>query len=201
MDNPKELPQRKPTRLKNFDYSSQGAYFLTICTEDRKRILSRIVGGDVLDAPRSDVPDAPKPDVRNAPKTDVLDAPKYAFATDVELLPHGKICEKYIRQMNDFYDDIKVDRYVIMPNHIHIMLFVFENGASRTSPPTARQHSIVSRFVSTFKRFCNKDCGENFWQRHFYDHIIRDREDYEKHIEYIYNNPLSWYYDELYAEK
>ena len=112
MDKPKELPQRKPTRLKNFDYSSQGAYFLTICTEDRKRILSRIVGGDVLDAP------------------------KYAFATDVELLPHGKICEKYIRQMNDFYDDIKVDRYVIMPNHIHIMLFVFENGASRTSPPT-----------------------------------------------------------------
>ena len=42
-----ELPNRKPTRLKNFDYNSSGAYFLTICTENRRRILSRIVGGDI----------------------------------------------------------------------------------------------------------------------------------------------------------
>ena len=41
----KELPIRKPTRLNGFDYSSHGAYFITICTENRREILSHIVGG------------------------------------------------------------------------------------------------------------------------------------------------------------
>ena len=67
MDNEKELPKRKPTRLKNYDYSTTGAYFLTVCTEDRQPILSRIVGGDVLDAPKN-----------------------------VELLTLGKTADKYI---------------------------------------------------------------------------------------------------------
>ena len=169
-DKERELPKRKDIRLKNFDYSSPGAYFLTICTENRRQILSHIVGGDVLDAPKN-----------------------------LELSPYGKIAEKYINQLNEFYDNMVIDRYVIMPNHIHLMLFVIENGASRTSPPT-KQHSSVSRFVSTFKRFCNKEYGENIWQRHFNDHIIRSREDYEEHVKYIYENPLRWYYDELYTE-
>ena len=171
MDKEKELPKRKPTRLRNFDYSTTGAYFITICTENRESILSRVVGGDVLDAPQN-----------------------------IELLPHGIIADKYIKQLNEFYDNISVDQYVIMPNHIHIMLFVLKNGASRTSPPT-KQHSAVSQFVSTFKRFCNKEYGGNIWQRHFNDHIIRNREDYDAHIKYIYENPMRWHYDELYADQ
>ena len=171
MDDGKELPVRKDIRLKNYDYSSPGAYFITICTENRKQLLSKIVGGDVLDAPIM-----------------------------VELLSYGKIADKHINQINNFNERIKVDSYVIMPNHIHIMLFVVENGASRTSPPT-KQHSEVSRFVSTFKRFCNKEYGGNIWQRHFYDHIIRNRQDYEKHMRYIYENPIRWHYDELYIEE
>ena len=103
MDEEKELPQRKSTRLKNFDYSSAGAYFITICTQNRRQISSRIVGGDVLDAPKN-----------------------------IELLPYGKIADKCINQLNYFYDDVKIDRYVIMPNHIHIMLLVSESGVSRT---------------------------------------------------------------------
>ncbi len=178
MNQENELPKRKPTRLKNFDYNTAGAYFLTICTENRRQILSHVVGGDVLDAPQ------------------------------IELLQNGEIAKKYIEQLNDFYDGIKIDRYVIMPNHVHILLFVLENGASRTSlngasrtsPPT-RQHSVISRFVSTFKRFCNKEYGENIWQRHFNDHVIRDREDYERHVKYICENPMRWYYDELYTEE
>ncbi len=100
------LPKRKPTRLKDFDYSSPGAYFITICTENRRKILSRIVGGDVLDA-----------------------------AKNVELLPWGKIADKYINQLNDFYENITVDRYVIMPNHIYIMLFVSGNGGVEDVAP------------------------------------------------------------------
>ena len=166
-----EQPKRKATRLQGFDYNSVGAYFITICTENRRQILSHIVGGDVLDAPR------------------------------IALTSYGKIADRYMRQLDDFYENITVDEYVIMPNHIHLMLSVLENGASRTSPPTTRQHTVVSQFVSTFKRFCNKAYGGNIWQRQFNDHIIRNREDYEKHLTYIVENPFRWRDDELYFEE
>jgi len=133
------------------------------------QILSYIVGGDVLDAPKN-----------------------------VELSPYGKTAEKYIAQLNDFYDDVKVDRYVIMPNHIHIMLFMFGNGSSRAPTPT---NEMLPHIVSTFKRFCNKEIGNNIFQRGYIEHIIRDREDYETRTKYIYENPMRWYYDELYTEE
>ena len=109
------------------DYNRDQAVFLTICTKERKCILSRIVGTGVLDGP------------------------------EIELTKYGPIADKYIHQLHDFYDDLSVESYVIMPNHIHIMLRADgeENGPSRTPVPTV-QNSIPSRFVSTFKRFCDK---------------------------------------------
>ena len=101
--------------------------------------------------------------------------------------------------MNDFYDNISVDQYVIMPNHIHIILFVSGDGSSGTPTPT-RQNSTVSRFVSNFKRYCNKEFGQNIWQRGFYDHVIRNKKDYDEIKKYIYENPMRWYYDEWYSE-
>ena len=166
------MPKRKPTRLKHFDYSSQGAYFVTICTKERRCILSRVVGTGVPDGPQ------------------------------IELTKYGQIADKYIRQLNDFYDNLSVESYVIMPNHIHMMLWLrgSDNGPSGTPVPTV-QNSVLSRFVSTFKRFCGKEYGTNIWQSRSNDHIIRNRRDYEEHLRYIYENPMRWYYDELYAEE
>ncbi len=166
MDN---LRNRKSTRLLDYDYSSPGAYFLTVCTQKRKCILSRIVGTGVLDGP------------------------------SVELSPYGRVADKYIRQMSGFYENVTVDSYVIMPNHIHILLHIKEKGPSGTPVPTV-QNSTVSRFVSTFKRYCNREYGKNIWQYRSYDHIIRDNDDYKKHLEYIYENPFGWQNDELYTQ-
>ncbi|MBE6601621.1 MAG: hypothetical protein E7637_03840 [Ruminococcaceae bacterium] len=117
----------------------------------------------------------------------------------IELTSYGKIAEKYLNQLNDFYNEISIDDYVIMPNHLHILLSITstENGPSRTPVPTA-QNSAVSRFISTFKRFCNKEFGENIWQYRSHDHIIRNLRDYETHIKYISENPLYWTQDVLY---
>ena len=172
-----DFRERKRTRWEGFDYNSAGAYFITICTQNRRQILSTIVGCDVLDAP--------------IVGCDVLDAPKTV------LLHHGAIADKYLQQLNDFYDYLEVDQYVIMPNHIHIMLIVYDHQ----NVSTAKQHSAMSRFVSTFKRFCNKEYGENIWQRGFMDHVIRNREDYQEHLKYIYENPARWYFDELYGDQ
>ena len=130
-----EIKNRKTTRLRGADYNRNGAVFLTICTKERRCILSRIVGTGVPDGPY-----------------------------DVELLPYGKIADKYINQLNDFYDDLSVESYVIMPNHIHILLWVKgnENGPSGTPVPTTEQNTIPARFLSTFKRFCNKEYGKKY---------------------------------------
>ena len=126
-------------------------------------------------------------------QTDLADGPS------IELLPYGRIAAKYINQLNDFYDNLRVESYVIMPNHIHILLRVLE-GPSRRPVPTI-QNSVVSRFVSTFKRFCNKEYGNNVWQARSYDHVIRDQADFDKHLQYIYENPFGWTKDTLYSKE
>ncbi|MBE6666937.1 MAG: hypothetical protein E7607_01320 [Ruminococcaceae bacterium] len=165
-----EIKKRKTPRLQGFDYNNNGAYFITICTQNRQCLLSHVVGTGVLDCPK------------------------------IELTAYGEIAKKYIDQLNDFYDHISVDSYVIMPNHIHILLFVKEDGQSRTPVPT-RANSVFSKFISTFKRFCNKEYGKNIWQARSYDHIIRNRQDYEDHLRYIQDNPMRWQFDKLYPEQ
>ena len=179
-----ELRKRKSIRLKNANYSDVGTYFITICTKDRKCILSQIINPT---------------DVPQKPQNIGVDVPGDPYT---KLLPYGKIADKYINQLNDFYTNISVESYVIMPNHIHFILFISESecGPSGTPVPTVVQNSTVSRFVSTFKRFCNKEYGQNIWQSRSYDHIIRNRQDYEEHLKYIYDNPMKWYFDELYSD-
>ena len=164
------LPKRKSTRLKGYDYSANGAYFITICTHNRKCILSEIVGDGVLDVPQN------------------------------VLTKCGEISDKYINQLNEFYDYISVEKYIIMPNHIHFILSVDNenDGTSRTPSPTS---SVVSSFISTFKRFCNKEYGENIWQRSFHDHIIRSETDYKEIWEYIDTNVMKWENDCFYEKE
>ena len=90
----KDFPKRKTVRLDRYDYSKSGAYFLTICTKDRKPILSIIpVGDGALDVPRP------------------------------QLTRIGKIVEKYILSTNKI-KNVSVKHYVIMPNHIHMIVLI-----------------------------------------------------------------------------
>ena len=128
--------------------------------------------------------------------TGVLDCPQ------IELTKQGAVAEKYIKQLDEFYESISVDSYVIMPNHIHILLQIKANGQSGTPVPTSglRSNSVISQFVSTFKRFCNGEYGCNIWQARFYDHVVRNEGDYIKHLQYISENPLRWKDDELFRD-
>lgn len=97
-----ELPKRKHPRLKNYDYSGNGLYFLTLCVKNKEKFLCKIVGRDVLDTP------------------------------SILLTEKGKIVEKYINSINNA-EKVSVEKYVIMPDHIHLLLFIDNfNGASRT---------------------------------------------------------------------
>ena len=164
----KDMSKRKNNRIKNYDYSQNGAYFITICTKNMECILSSVVGAGVLDRPK------------------------------IILSSYGEIVDNQIKEMGEIYNHIFADNYVIMPNHIHMILNI-EKGRSGTPAPTA--NSILSSYVSTLKRFTNKKIGENIWQRSFYDHIIRDEADLYYHLQYIKENPKKWIMgkDEYYA--
>ena len=160
-----EMPKRKPNRVEEYDYSQNGAYFVTICTQNRRKILSKISVGTPL-------PGCPQ-------------------KTCTELLWHGKIADQVIRQMDAFYDHLSVDKYVIMPDHIHFLITLKDaDGHPGTGVPT--RTSALARFVGTFKRFCNKTYGRNIWQGRYYDHVIRNGQDYNEIWEYITGNPHRW---------
>ncbi len=170
------LPKRKSTRLKNYDYSQNGYYFITICTHNKKKTFGDIVGDGVYDIPQ------------------------------IRLSKHGKIINKYIEKINSQYDNIGIDKYVIMPNHIHLIVKIvekFENdnvlcGTSQAPYPTV--NAIIPKFVSLLKRYCNHEIGNNIFQRSYHDHIIRDENDYLKIWNYINTNPLKWKEDCFYVE-
>ncbi len=166
------FPTRKRNRLKDYDYSSVGAYFITICTKDKKALFWNenqpdFVGEDII------LP-----------------------SDSVQLSPYGKIAEEAIKAIPEHYPHIELLQYVVMPNHIHMILFITYDDGRMISSPTS-----VLTAVGQMKRYVSKKIGEAIWQRSFHDHIIRDKSDYEKISKYMYENPIRWKYDCFYSEE
>lgn len=90
--------KRKTNRLAEYDYSQNGAYFITICTEGRASLLSIIIGDD--------------------------------DSLTVELTEYGKIAEEELLNLQQRYCNLKIENYVIMPNHIHILLCLENAGGA-----------------------------------------------------------------------
>ncbi len=156
---------RKRNRLENYDYSLAGAYFVTICSYSREKIFGNIVGEDII------------------------------LPTTVQLTPAGKIVENSIKEINSHYPSVTVDKYVIMPNHIHLILVIGpdENGRIISSP-------TLSTVVGQMKRASAKNIGRKVWQRSFHDHVIRNEHDYMEIWHYIDINPRKWRDDHFYVE-
>ena len=123
----------------------------------------------------------------------VLDAPV------VELTKYGHIVDEQIKTMNEIYKNINVQHYVIMPNHIHLIIEIDNADGTSGRPSPTRSNSLISQYISTLKRFTNKNCGADLWQRSYYDHIIRNEADYMEKAEYILTNPDRWAEDEYYC--
>ncbi len=159
-------PIRKIIRLQGYDYSQAGCYFVTVCVADKKSILSRI-----------------QP---NHEET------RYS----IELLPMGTETEKTIQYINNNYKQVKIEKYVIMPDHIHLLIHL-EN---KSEFDTDRQgclslRDVVKHLKSYTTREYRKRTGDKqsvLWQQRYYDHIIRNDEDYNEKWQYIDNNPLKY---------
>ena len=165
------LPARKANRLPAFDYSQNGAYFLTICTKNRECLFW-------------EQPFPPSVGERTA-------LPQKGYSLSQE----GEIVRRRIEEITKHYSSVSVDRYVIMPNHVHLLLRIEEDaGGGR-----AMRAPTVSTLVCQLKGAVSKDVGQKIWQRSFHDHVIRNERDYTEIWQYIEDNPRRWREDKLFC--
>lgn len=173
------MPSRKPLRLPEYEYSTPGAYFVTVCTKERTPILGTIVGADDHTGPY--------PQSSNAGNLTVGADDHIGHYTQLSNI--GQLVKKYTESIPG------IDRYVIMPDHVHMILLVSANspvdGPMWSSAPTGRN---IATTVRSWKTLITKELGESIWQRSYYEHVIRNETDYWEIVKYIEQNPAKWYY-------
>ena len=156
----KELHNRIHQHLKDYDYSSEGAYFVTICTQNRRRLLSHIVGRGLAPA-------------------------------EIKYTKLGQIAEQQLLLLEERYSFLTVDGYVVMPDHIHAILIFDKKEAGASPRPTL--FDVICAYKSLTTRECKKIYPiDKLFQTSFYEHIIRNQEDYGERTRYIEENPLKW---------
>ena len=159
-----DLPKRKTNRLTEYDYSIPNAYFITICTHDRKNLFWTDVGA-------------------------IIDRPE-----NVPLTKLGIITRQSIKEIPEHYPMMSVDHFVIMPNHVHLLLQINADADGRSMiAPT------ISTVVRLMKGTVSKQARIPVWQKGFYDHVIRNDADYQEIWNYIEGNPEKWAEDRFYS--
>ena len=194
MDKDQNSPRRKSTRLKGYDYSTPGAYFVTICTRDRMRLLSEIVKTDLTETCQVNnhaVGEGLAPPLPSASGI-AIEEGTVSIEYLVELKPCGKVVQAQLQAIETRFPSVRVQDFVIMPDHIHAVIVLCGRGGASPSPTL---DDVICAFKSLTSRICKQKYGiEKIFQRSSAEHIIRDREDYETRRKYIYENPMRWYY-------
>ncbi|MCD4652748.1 transposase, partial [bacterium] len=116
----------------------------------------------------------------------------------------GEIINNTWKWLRKQYEYVDLDQFIIMPNHIHGIICI-RRGGSRTAP--TRKRKPLGRLIGAFKTVSTKQInlirqtsGNQFWQRNYYEHIIRDEDDLARIREYIINNPAQWEHDDYYVK-
>ena len=149
--------------MPEYDYNSSGVYFITICTKQKSKILSDVSVGATI-----------------------------GRLSTIRLSQIGTIVEKSINNIPLIYPMVNIDNYVIMPNHVHLLLSIVGDSWRPVVAPT------ISRVINQLKGYVTKTVGKAVWQKSFYEHIVRNNNDYKNIWEYIDNNPARWAEDEYY---
>jgi REP element-mobilizing transposase RayT len=178
----KDQPKRKILRLKDFDYTTEGAYFVTICTRNMEDYFGKVIYEEMI------------------------------------LNKSGQMIEEWWKKLEKKYEEIILDEYIIMPNHLHGVLMIIRDKPVGTDPRVrpdnkdkpvgadlrVRPNPSLSDFIKWFKTMTTnhyirnvkvenwKPFDKKLWQRSFYERIIRNEKDLNNIREYIINNPLKW---------
>ena len=168
----------KSIRLKDFNYASNGAYYVTICTKDRKHYFGEIVNGEM------------------------------------KLSGIGVITKQCWSEIPQHFNNVRLDEFVIMPNHVHGIIIIDTNNNDITnhcrrdvacnvstimyniSPKSKSLSTTIRSFKSAVSNRCNKNGYHHFtWQPRFYEHVVRNEKELYFIRNYIKNNPWQWEFD------
>ena len=137
---------RKRMRLRDFDYSSEGAYFLTLCLQKKLSLFENHQAKEMV--------------------------------------------EKWIVEIENKYENVTVDCYVVMEDHVHLILFITEgNQISLSEIMKWFKTMTTNEYIRGVRDRVYEPFEKKLWQRSFYDHIIRNDEDLKEKREYVMNNP------------
>ena len=119
---------------------------------------------------------------------------KCYFGSPYQLSKAGQIAKRHIEEISDHYGFVKIDKYVVMPNHVHMILYLEQGGK-------ADAEQVIGQYKSGVSREIRKIYPEmQVWQRSFHDHVIRNQASYEKIWLYIEGNPQCWDKDCFYTD-
>ena len=168
-----EPRRRNSLRLPEYDYSQAGAYFVTVVVKGRVPMFGKVID------------------------------------EEVELSEYGKVVENAWLDLPNHYEHISLDEFIIMPNHVHGIIFLHHTEANGVGAihtviycvPLLRQRRtmLLSKLMGRFKTVSAKQInqkrrtpGTPFWQRGYFDHVIRNEDDLNQIRDYIATNPSRW---------
>ena len=171
---------RRSIRLKEYDYAQPGGYFVTIVTYHRDLLFGEIVHDEM------------------------------------QLNDFGEIADDCWRAMPEHFPNVNLSEYVVMPNHVHGIIVINGWMATISSPSVGARHvsplqkpsnprgfkrGSIGAIVASFKSAATRRIGREhnvtgIWQRNYYEHIIRNHQDWDRIHRYIESNPSMWAEDE-----
>jgi putative transposase len=156
-------------RLNGWDYGSHGLYFVTICTKDKMPYFGQI-------------------------NVNPVETQNFASLQQTEI---GNIASQNWLEIPKHFPFVELDEYVIMPDHMHGIVFINKPDKTDWQPnkfgsQSQNLASIIRGYKVSVKKYATLNNIEFTWQPRYYDRVIRDEKEYLNIREYIYNNPSNW---------
>jgi putative transposase len=159
---------RRSIRWKSYDYAAEGAYFVTTVTEGRACLFGEIVNGKM------------------------------------RLNRYGEIIQKWWNEIPIHFPSVEIGAFAIMPNHVHGIIFISDKRTGDVLPPHNEPKPLLKptlgQIIAYFKYQSTKEMNladgtgtiTKFWQRNYYEHIIRNEQELQQKTNYVLDNPSHW---------
>ncbi|MDR3001624.1 MAG: transposase [Fibromonadaceae bacterium] len=202
------IHKRRSIRLRNFDYTNPGSYFVTICLNQRipKIWLNAadmaynttahwqnivVEHNTVAGQPRRAAPTIPMADIN-------FDFPTFGMVENEIILLNdaGKMAQQTWHEMAGHYSNIEIDEFIIMPDHIHWIITITANANNNPiSLPELVYYfktRTTNKYTDGVKALNWMPFNKKLWQRNYYEHVIRNETEYAAIAGYIRENPILW---------
>jgi REP element-mobilizing transposase RayT len=196
-----QLHHRRSIRFKGYDYAQSGLYFITICCHEKNHRF-----GEIIDQLFPVSSNGNNQEVDNPIPSNEI----FPVIVQMKLNEFGIVAYNEWMKLPQRFPNIELDVFQIMPNHVHGVILLNEIVTPKIIPPDKTSAASISEIIGAYKSLVTNGCLElfksqnitmgKFWQRNYYEHIIRNEKSYATISDYIENNPAKWKEDKFYSK-